>query len=171
MRSDDPLPRRHGAAGDAQLSSQMRSWNRAGSVECEGSAVLREARFVWKQRGGVSCSRLGCFRLRCPLLASAIAVFNHNLPHLRVHPGSSLLLVRKSPEAGSCPGQLCGSALPPAPRHSRNGAGEPSGVCPGKRGLRRSLSSCAALAGQRKGLQMFLANRCERDPLAELKGE
>lgn len=44
------------------------------------------------------------------LLASAIAVFNHNLPHLRVHPGSSLLLVRQSAEVGSCPGQLGFSA-------------------------------------------------------------
>lgn len=142
----DPLPRWRGTAGDARLSLQMRSWKRDGSVECEGSTMLGEARFVWKHRGGVSCSRLGCFRLGCPLLASAIAVFNCNLPHLRVHPGSSLLLVRQSLEAGSCLGQLCGSALPPAPHHSRNGAGEPSSVCPRKSGLQYSLPSCAARA-------------------------
>lgn len=57
--------------------------------------MLREARFVWKQRGGVPCSRLGCFHLGCPLLARGIAVFN--LPRVRVHPGSSLLLVRGAP--------------------------------------------------------------------------
>lgn len=149
----------------------MCSWERAGSVECEGGVMLREAWFVWKQCGGVSCSRLGCFRLGCPLLASMIAVFNRNLSHLRVHQGSRLLLVRKSPEARSCPGQLCGSALPPVPHRSRNRAGEPSGVCPGKSGLQRSLPSCARLTRQRKGLQMFLANRYTHGPLAELKGE
>lgn len=57
--------------------------------------MLWEVRFVWKQRGGVPCSRLGCFHLRCPLLACGIAVFN--LPHVRVHPGSSLLLARRAP--------------------------------------------------------------------------
>lgn len=57
--------------------------------------MLWEARFVWKQRGGVACSRLGCVHLGCPLLASVIAVFN--LPRVRVHPGSSLLLLRGAP--------------------------------------------------------------------------
>lgn len=147
MRLDDPLPCRRGAAGDAWLRLQMHSSKRACSVECEGSVMLREARFVWKQCSGVSCSRLGCFRLRRPPLASAMAVFNLNLPYLRVHPRLSLLLVKQSLEARSCPGQLCGSALPPAPHSSRNGAGEPSSVCP-KRGLQRSLPSCACLAGQ-----------------------
>lgn len=101
-----------GAAGDARPSSQMRSWESAGSVERGGSAALREARFVWKQRGGVSRSRLGCFRLRCPLLTSAIAVFNRNLPHLRVHPGSSLLLGKKEPGGRILPGAAAWLSAP-----------------------------------------------------------
>lgn len=73
----------------------------------EGSTMLREVRFVWQQRGGVSRLRLGCFRLssRVRLLYLTITC-----PHLRVHPGSSLLLVRQSPQVGSCPGQLGFSA-------------------------------------------------------------
>lgn len=94
------------------------SRRRAGSEGCEGSPTLRAL-------GGVSRSRLACFRLRCAPLSSVIAVFN--LPHLRVHPGSSLLLVRKSPAAGSCLGQLRGSAPPPALCPSRNGAGRAAG--------------------------------------------
>ena len=122
----------------------MRSWTRAGSVEREGSAMLREARLVWKQRGGVSCSRLGCFRLGCPLLASVIGVFDRNLPHPRGHPGSSLLLYegarRPDPARGSCVVQrshlhhtvpVTGPANPPACARGRAGSGAPSPAVPG----------------------------------------